>query len=75
MDAVKSLLYISAALSIITYAADGNITLLEMLCLILLRLEGVTWSAQWIPTAVNLGFIDWSRYFSIQVASQLSSRG
>jgi hypothetical protein len=24
----------------------------------LLRLEGVTWSAQRIPTAVNLGFLD-----------------
>jgi hypothetical protein len=35
----------------------------------------VAWSAQWILTAVNLGFIDRSRYFSIQVAPQLSSRG
>jgi hypothetical protein len=33
------------------------------------------WSAQRIPTAVNLGFLDRSRYFSIQVATQLSSRG
>jgi hypothetical protein len=28
-----------------------------------------------IPTAVNIGFLDRSRYFSIQVAHQLSSRG
>jgi hypothetical protein len=40
-----------------------------------LRIEGVAWSAQRIPTAVNLGFVDRSRYFSIQVAPQLSSRG
>jgi hypothetical protein len=40
-----------------------------------LRVEGVAWSAQRIPTAVNLGFLDQSRYFFIQVASQLSSRG
>jgi hypothetical protein len=40
-----------------------------------LRAEGVAWSAQPIPTAVNLGFLDWSRYFFIQVAPQLSSRG
>jgi hypothetical protein len=39
----------------------------------LLRIEGVTWSAQRIPTAVN--FLDRSRYFSIQVAPQLPSRG
>jgi hypothetical protein len=25
--------------------------------------EGVAWSAQRIPTAVNLGFLDQSRYF------------
>jgi hypothetical protein len=36
--------------------------------------EGVAWSAQRIPTTVNLGFLDWSPYFFIQVASQLSSR-
>jgi hypothetical protein len=30
--------------------------------------------AQRIPTAVNLGFLDRSRYFFIQVAPQLSSR-
>jgi hypothetical protein len=34
----------------------------------LLRIEGVAWSAQRIPTAVNLGFLDRSRYFYIQVA-------
>jgi hypothetical protein len=41
----------------------------------LLRIEGVTWSVQWIPMAVNFGFLDQSRYFSIQVTPQLSSRG
>jgi hypothetical protein len=33
--------------------------------------EGVTWSAQWIPTAVNLIFLDRIRYFFFQVAHQL----
>jgi hypothetical protein len=37
----------------------------------LLRVEGVVWSAQRIPTAVNLGFLDRSRYFFIQVAPQV----
>jgi hypothetical protein len=41
----------------------------------LLRVEGVAWSGQPIPTAVNLGFLDRSLYFFIQVAPQLSSRG
>jgi hypothetical protein len=41
----------------------------------ILRVEGVAWSAQRIPTAVSLGFLDRSRYFFIQVAPQLSSRG
>ena len=36
--------------------------------------RGVTWSAQRVPTAV-LCFIDRSRYFFIQVAPQLTSRG
>jgi hypothetical protein len=40
-----------------------------------LRIEGVAWSAQRISTAVILGFLDPGRYFSIQVAPQLSSRG
>jgi hypothetical protein len=40
-----------------------------------LRVEGVAWSAQRIPTVVNLGFLDRRRYFFIQVAPQLSSRG
>jgi hypothetical protein len=31
--------------------------------------------AQQIPTAVNLGFLDRSRYFFIHVTPQLSSRG
>jgi hypothetical protein len=33
------------------------------------------WPAQRTPTAVNLGFLDRSRYFSVQVAPQLSSQG
>jgi hypothetical protein len=40
-----------------------------------LRIEGVAWSAQRIPTVTNLGFLDRSRYFFFQVALQLSSRG
>jgi hypothetical protein len=40
-----------------------------------LRIEGVAWSAQRIPTVINLGFLDRSRYFFFQVAPQLSSRG
>jgi hypothetical protein len=40
-----------------------------------LRIKGVAWSAQRIPTAVNLGFLDRSRYLFLQVAPQLSSRG
>jgi hypothetical protein len=39
----------------------------------LLRVECVAWSAQRIPTAVNLAFLDRSLYFFIQVAPQLSS--
>jgi hypothetical protein len=41
----------------------------------LLGVEGVARSGQRIPTAVNLGFLDRSCYFFIQVAPQLSSRG
>jgi hypothetical protein len=41
----------------------------------LLQIEGVAWSAQRIPTVVNLGFLDRRRYFFLQVAHQLSSRG
>jgi hypothetical protein len=40
-----------------------------------LRIEGVAWSAQRIPTVINLGLLDRSRYFFLQVAPQLSSRG
>jgi hypothetical protein len=36
-----------------------------------LRIEGVAWAAQRIPTAVNLGFLDRSRYFFIQVDSSI----
>jgi hypothetical protein len=32
--------------------------------------EGVAWSVQRIPMAVNFGFLDRSRYFFIQVAPQ-----
>jgi hypothetical protein len=38
-------------------------------------MEGVAWSAQRIPTAVNFGFLDRSRYCPFQIAPQLSSRG
>jgi hypothetical protein len=41
----------------------------------LLRIEGVAWSAQRIPTVVNLGFLGRSRYFFLKVAPQFSSRG
>jgi hypothetical protein len=41
----------------------------------LLRVEGAAWPAQRIPMALNLGFLDRSRYFFIQVAPQLSSWG
>ena len=37
--------------------------------------RGVTWSAQRVPTVVNLCFLDRSRYLFIQVAPQLTSRG
>ena len=36
--------------------------------------RGVTWSAQRIPTAVNLCFLDRNRYFFIQVAPQLNNQ-
>jgi hypothetical protein len=39
----------------------------------ILQTEGVVWSAQRIPMAIDLGFLDLSHYFSIQVALQLSS--
>jgi hypothetical protein len=41
----------------------------------ILRVEGVAWSAQRIPTAVNFGVLDRCSYFFIPVALQLSSRG
>jgi hypothetical protein len=37
--------------------------------------RGVAWSAQRIPTVVNLDFLDRSHYFFFQVAPQLPSRG
>jgi hypothetical protein len=33
----------------------------------LLRIEGVAWTAQRIPTVVNPGFLDRSRYLFLQV--------
>jgi hypothetical protein len=35
--------------------------------------RSVAWSAQWVPTAVNLGFLDRSGYFLNQVAAQITS--
>jgi hypothetical protein len=32
----------------------------------LLRVKGVRWSAQRVPTIVNLGFLDRSGYFSLK---------
>jgi hypothetical protein len=40
-----------------------------------LRIEGVAWSAQRIPTVVNRSFLDRSCYFSFQIDPQLYSRG
>jgi hypothetical protein len=40
----------------------------------LLRVDGVVWSAPGIPTAVNLRFLDRSRYSFFQVAPHLSTR-
>jgi hypothetical protein len=40
-----------------------------------LVVEGVAWSAQRTHKTVNLGFIDGSSYFFIQVTPQLSLRG
>jgi hypothetical protein len=31
-----------------------------------LRIEGIAWSLQRIPTVVNLGFLDRTRYFSLK---------
>jgi hypothetical protein len=39
-----------------------------------LRIEGCHVSARRFPTAVNLGFLDRSRYIFFQVASNLSSQ-
>jgi hypothetical protein len=39
------------------------------------QVEGVVWSVQQIPMAVNLGFLDQSPYSFIQVVPQLSSQG
>jgi hypothetical protein len=40
-----------------------------------LRVEGVAWSARWIPTAVFSVFYVGAANFSFQVAPQLCSRG
>jgi hypothetical protein len=47
----------------------------KRLCGIVVRVSGYRSRAQRITTAVNLGSLDRSRYFFIQVAPQLSSRG
>jgi hypothetical protein len=39
------------------------------------EVKGVAWSAQRVPTAVNLGLVDRIRYFLIEVAPYLSLRG
>jgi hypothetical protein len=39
------------------------------------EVRGVTWSAQRIPTAINLCFLDLEPLLFIQVAPQLTSRG
>jgi hypothetical protein len=39
-----------------------------------LRIEGVAYPSQRIPTVVNFGFLDRSRYF-LEKAPELSSRG
>jgi hypothetical protein len=36
-----------------------------------LKVEDVTWSAQRIPTDVNLGFLDRRRYLFIQVSKKV----
>jgi hypothetical protein len=63
----------------VAFSPQANYTerppLVDEVCANFLRLDGIAWSAQRIPTAVKLGFQDRSRYFSIQVAPQLSSRG
>jgi hypothetical protein len=41
----------------------------------LLQIEDVAWSAWRIPYSLIIAFLDQSRYFSFQVASQLYSRG
>jgi hypothetical protein len=56
------------------YTDRGTAACRRSLCQ-LLQIEGVAWSEQQIPMAVNLGFLDRSRYFSIQLAPQLSSKG
>jgi hypothetical protein len=36
--------------------------------------ETVAWSAQRIVAAVNIGFLDWSHYYFLQIDPQLSLR-
>jgi hypothetical protein len=40
----------------------------------LLRIEGVAWSAQKIPTAVNFGFLDRGRYFLEKLALHFADK-
>jgi hypothetical protein len=39
----------------------------------MLRVEGEAWSAHQVPTADNLGFLDWSRYLFFEVVPPFSS--
>jgi hypothetical protein len=52
-----------------------SITLSIKCKILVLPVDILIWSVQRIPAAVNLSFQDRSRYFFIQVAPQLSSRG
>jgi hypothetical protein len=51
-----------------------RLLLVDKVGAIFLRIEGVAWSAQRIPTTVNLDFLDRSHSF-LEIAPQLSSRG
>jgi hypothetical protein len=51
---------------------DRSTAICQIYCQ-LLQIEAVVVSPQQIPTTVNLGLLDRRRYFSIQVAHQLSS--
>jgi hypothetical protein len=65
---------VSTASHTLSYQISSRFTFMHGRCPIL-QIESVAWSAQRIATAVNMVFLDRSRYYSIQVAPQLSSRG